>query len=72
MMEPIIGQKGIYIIDTYVTGSAGHSSRIKQEVSAIHEAMRLILWLENKMDTLIEQGITDERFNLPTQPSTLD
>ena len=33
MMEPIIGQKGIYIIDTYVTGSAGHSSRIKQEVS---------------------------------------
>lgn len=65
MMEPIIGQKGIYIIDTYVTGSAGHSSRIKQEVSAIHEAMRLILWLENKMDTLIEQGITDERFNPP-------
>ena len=65
MMEPIIGQKGIYIVDTYVTGSAGHSSRIKQEVSAIHEAMRLILWLESKMDALIEQGITDERFNPP-------
>ena len=42
MMEPIIGQKAIYIMDTYVNGSAGHSSRIKQEVSAIHEAMRLI------------------------------
>ena len=65
MMEPIIGQKGIYIVDTYVTGSAGHSSRIKQEVSAIHEAMRLILWLESKMDALIEQGITDERFHPP-------
>ena len=32
MMEPIIGQKGIYIMETYVNGSAGHSSRIKQEV----------------------------------------
>ena len=65
MMEPIIGQKGIYIMETYVNGSAGHSSRIKQEVSAIHEAMRLILWLEKKMDTLIEQGPLDDRFHPP-------
>jgi len=65
MMEPIIGQKGIYIMETYVNGSAGHSSRIKQEVSAIHEAMRLILWLEKKMDTLVEQGEKDERFHPP-------
>lgn len=65
LMEPIIGQKGIYIMETYVNGSAGHSSRIKQEVSAIHEAMRLILWLENKMDSLIEAGRLDERFHPP-------
>ena len=65
MMEPIIGQKAIYIMDTYVNGSAGHSSRIKQEVSAIHEAMRLILWLENKMNSLIDEGRTDNRFNPP-------
>ena len=65
MMKPIIGQKGIYIMDTYVNGSAGHSSRIKQEVSAVHEAMRLILWLEKKMDALIEAGITDDRFHPP-------
>lgn len=65
MMEPIIGQKGIYIMETYVNGSAGHSSRIKQEVSAIHEAMRLILWLEKKMDTLVEQGEKDDRFHPP-------
>lgn len=65
MMEPIVGQKGIYILETYVNGSAGHSSRIKQEVSAIHEAMRLILWLENKMDQLIAEGRTDERFHPP-------
>ena len=65
MMQPIIGQKGIYIMDTYVNGSAGHSSRIKQEVSAVHEAMRLILWLEKKMDALIEAGITDDRFHPP-------
>ncbi len=63
LMEPIVGQKGIYILETYVNGSAGHSSRIKQEVSAIHEAMRLILWLENKMNRLIEEGRLDERFH---------
>lgn len=65
MMEPVIGQKAIYIMETYVNGSAGHSSRIKQEVSAIHEAMRLILWLEKKMDALIEAGRLDERFHPP-------
>ena len=64
-MQPIVGQKGIYILETYVNGSAGHSSRIKQEVSAIHESMRLILWLENRMNQLIEDGRLDERFNPP-------
>lgn len=65
LMEPIVGQKGIYILETYVYGSAGHSSRIKQEVSAIHESMRLILWLENKMNQLINDGRLDERFHPP-------
>jgi acetylornithine deacetylase len=65
LMEPIVGQKGIYILETYVYGSAGHSSRIKQEVSAIHESMRLILWLENKMNQLINDDRLDERFNPP-------
>ncbi len=65
LMEPIVGQKGIYILETYVNGSAGHSSRIKQEVSAIHEAMRLILWLENKMNQLIAAGRLDDRFHPP-------
>jgi acetylornithine deacetylase len=62
MMVPTVGQKGICIYHTKVTGSEGHSSRIKQEVSAIHESMRLILWLENKMNSLIEAGSTDDRF----------
>jgi len=65
LMEPIVGQKGIYILETYVNGSAGHSSRIKQEVSAIHEAMRLILWLENKMNQLIDDNRLDNRFHPP-------
>ncbi|MFK2819859.1 acetylornithine deacetylase [Flavobacteriaceae sp. LMIT009] len=65
LMEPIVGQKGIYILETYVYGSAGHSSRIKQEVSAIHESMRLILWLENKMNQLINDSRLDERFHPP-------
>ena len=65
LMEPIVGQKGIYILETYVNGSAGHSSRIKQEVSAIHESMRLILWLEGKMDRLISDKHLDNRFHPP-------
>ena len=62
MMIPTVGQKGICIFETTVTGSEGHSSRIKQEVSAIHEAMRLVLWLEDKMNSLIGAGRTDDRF----------
>ncbi|MGW8123716.1 acetylornithine deacetylase [Roseivirga echinicomitans] len=62
MMRPVTGQKGICIFETTVSGSEGHSSRIKQEVSAIHEAMRLIFWLENKMNALIAEGKTDDRF----------
>ncbi len=65
MMQPTVGQKGIYIMETYVNGSAGHSSRIKQEVSAIHEAARLILWLEKKMDDLIAAKRLDDRFTPP-------
>ena len=68
LLEPIVGQKGIYILETYVNGSAGHSSRIKQEVSAIHETARLVLWLENKMDSLISSGRIDNRFTPPHTP----
>jgi acetylornithine deacetylase len=63
-MQPIVGQKGICIYNTRVNGSAGHSSRIRQEVSAIHEAARLVLWLENKMHQLAESR-QDHRFEPP-------
>jgi acetylornithine deacetylase len=65
MMQPVIGQKGICVMKTHVNGSAGHSSRIKQEVSAINEAARLVLWLENKMNQLVNDGQIDERFTPP-------
>lgn len=65
LMEPVVGQKGICVYNTTVNGSAGHSSRIKQEVSAIHEAARLIRWLEAKMDDLIDRGHLDDRFDPP-------
>jgi len=65
LMQPVIGQKGICVMKTHVNGSAGHSSRIKQEVSAIHEAARLVLWLENKMNALVESGNLDQRFTPP-------
>ncbi len=62
MLQPVVGQKGIVVYKTTLNGSAGHSSGIRKEVSAIHEAARLILWLERKMDRLIESGQTDDRF----------
>lgn len=65
MMQPIVGQKGICVFKTTVYGSEGHSSRIKQEVSAIHEAAKLIVWLEQKMDTLIAENHIDNRFTPP-------
>ncbi|MDG2280020.1 MAG: M20/M25/M40 family metallo-hydrolase, partial [Flavicella sp.] len=65
MMQPIIGHKGICLYDTYVNGSAGHSSGILKEVSAIHESARLILWLEEKMKSLVAAGSIDPRFTPP-------
>ena len=65
MMQPIVGQKGICVIKTSVNGSAGHSSRIRQEVSAIHESARLILWIDSKMNALVEAGRIDDRFSPP-------
>jgi len=62
-MQPVVGQKGIGVFKTMVTGSQGHSSRIRQEVSAIHVAARLIVWIENKMDELIRAGRLDDRFD---------
>ena len=62
MMQPIVGQKGIVFCETRIYGSAGHSSRIRNEVSAIHEAARLIMWLEQKMESLYQAGYTDARF----------
>ena len=65
MLQPVVGQKGICIFKTTVNGSAGHSSRIRQEVSAIHEASKLVVWLENHMNELVASGHVDERFDPP-------
>lgn len=64
-LQPILGQKGISIFRTTVTGSQGHSSRIREEVSAIHVAARLVSWLEDRMDVLIRTGRLDKRFDPP-------
>lgn len=61
-LQPVVGQKGICVYKTTVYGSAGHSSRIRAEVSAIHEAARLTIWLEDKMNALVAAGHTDDRF----------
>lgn len=63
MLEPIVGQKGIMVYTTIVKGSQGHSSRILQEVDAVHEAAHLIVWLEQKMQSLVAAARTDARFH---------
>lgn len=64
-MQPIVGQKGICVMETTVHGSAGHSSRIPMEVSALHTAARLVCWLEEKMNGLVAEGRSDRRFQPP-------
>ena len=64
-MQPIVAHKGICLFNTTINGSAGHSSGILKEVSAVHEAARLILWLEDKMKTLVASGSIDNRFSPP-------
>ena len=63
MLQPMVGQKGIMVYTTVVHGSQGHSSRIREEVDAVHEAARLIVWLEDKMEALIRAGHLDDRFH---------
>ena len=65
MMKVVTGHKGICVLKTTITGSAGHSSRIRSEVSAIHVAARLIAWMEDKMEALITSGKLDYRFEPP-------
>ena len=62
MLRPIVGQKGINVYTTTVSGSQGHSSRVLEEVDAVHEAARLIVWLEERMLQLLGEGRTDDRF----------
>lgn len=62
MLKAIFGHKSISVFRIIISGSAGHSSRIKTEVSAIHEAAKLIVWLENYMNNLIDLGKIDDRF----------
>ena len=64
MLEPVIGKKGVCYVKTEVNGSAGHSSGIHKEVSAIHESTRLISWLENKMKSMAATSV-DDRFTPP-------
>lgn len=65
MMQVVTGHKGICVLKTTVLGSAGHSSRIRQEVSAVHVAAHTIIWMEKKMEQLIASGRVDSRFTPP-------
>ena len=65
LLRPVVGHKGIAVYEVTVRGSAGHSSRIRTEVSAVHEAARLVGWLEALMARYAEAGPHDARFEPP-------
>ena len=65
MLRPVVGHKGIAVYEVVVRGSAGHSSRIRTEVSAVHEAARIVGWLEERMGRYAEEGPLDGRFDPP-------
>lgn len=65
LLQPIIAKKGVCYVKTEVNGSAGHSSGIHKEVSAIHESAKLILWLEQKLASLTNGTSQDNRFTPP-------
>ncbi|MBX2870551.1 MAG: M20/M25/M40 family metallo-hydrolase, partial [Saprospiraceae bacterium] len=58
-------EKGMGVFETTIYSRAGHSSQIRTGASAIQEAAKLILWLENKIEALIAAGRTDDRFSPP-------
>ncbi len=64
-MEVITGQKGMGSLETTIHSRGAHSSKIYTEASAIHEGAKLVVWLENKMEDLITNGKSDERFVPP-------
>lgn len=64
-METITGEKGMGFFNTTIFSQEGHSSQIKNGASAIHEAAKLMLWLENKMLSLIENGQVNHSFEPP-------
>ncbi|SUO97755.1 acetylornithine deacetylase [Suttonella ornithocola] len=66
LMQPVVGQKGIVNIRTVVTGQSAHSSQIlHQGVSAVHEAAKLVTYIEQVMQDLQEDGELDLQFNVP-------
>lgn len=66
LLCPVVSHKGITTIRTTLTGSAAHSSQIlHQGVSAIHEAGKLVAYIERVMYDLIADGELDEHFNVP-------
>ena len=56
-------EKGMGVFETTIYSKAGHSSQIRSGASAIQEAAKLMIWLEDKMESLIADGKIDNRFS---------
>ncbi|MDV6319527.1 acetylornithine deacetylase [Chromohalobacter sp. HP20-39] len=65
LMAPVVAQKGITNLRTTVTGREAHSSQVRQGVSAVHVAARLVTRIEDIMAELVAEGHVDPLFNVP-------
>ncbi|WP_040244873.1 acetylornithine deacetylase [Chromohalobacter japonicus] len=65
LMAPVVAQKGITNLRTTVTGREAHSSQVRQGVSAVHVAARLVTRIEDIMAELVSEGRVDPLFNVP-------
>lgn len=64
-MQLANAEKGMGVFETTIYSRAGHSSQIRSGASAIQEAAKLMIWLEDKMESLIKKGQIDDRFSPP-------
>ncbi|WP_346796602.1 acetylornithine deacetylase [Halomonas sp. Bachu 37] len=64
-MQPVVAQKGATNLRTRVIGREAHSSQVNQGTSAIHVAARLVTFIEDTMQALVDEGRVNSAFNVP-------
>ena len=57
MLRPVTGHNASVIFRVHVTGYEVHSSKLPQGVSAVHEAGRILAWVNDRNDAIMAREI---------------